>query len=424
MFWIIIGIIIAYVAFVSLKEGLVPISMCVIDMLISMSIIDMLIGMSIIAIITVIILSLSMSIIAIITVIILSLKICMNYIKNKEKRWLVFLGIITVSIMIFISALFLKELWIVMSGIAIGTFILSLVCMNYLTNKSKKEQKEISLIRNKIHEIKVKINKLKYESEQDKINNLKNEIEELIAFLRSLSKMVDEDDSLICKEIINKNIIEKLEGLKAKIKDFPSQIKELTSQEFDNKKKKSVEIIDSLRVYIDLISTPEGILLSEIDRNIDDNKKNIEKLEDGEKTEKIIELRDKIIKLRDRKIEILSKEPEGVLDKHEIRRSLTITLTIVYFMLLFFSIFSPVTTTTQFINMTDMIPGNISGDITVGDVSITADKANITLSNTTTHTAPNLQSPFIEVFTYIYLAVIAFYFGSRAIETYTAMKKK
>jgi uncharacterized protein YlxW (UPF0749 family) len=347
MFWIIIGIIIAYVAFVSLKEGLVPISMCVIDMLISMSIIDMLIGMSIIAIITVIILSLSMSIIAIITVIILSLKICMNYIKNKEKRWLVFLGIITVSIMIFISALFLKELWIVMSGIAIGTFILSLVCMNYLTNKSKKEQKEISLIRNKIHEIKVKINKLKYESEQDKINNLKNEIEELIAFLRSLSKMVDEDDSLICKEIINKNIIEKLEGLKAKIKDFPSQIKELTSQEFDNKKKKSVEIIDSLRVYIDLISTPEGILLSEIDRNIDDNKKNIEKLEDGEKTEKIIELRDKIIKLRDRKIEILSKEPEGVLDKHEIRRSLTITLTIVYFMLLFFSIFSPVTTTTQ-----------------------------------------------------------------------------
>ena len=111
-------------------------------------------------------------------------------------------------------------------------------------------------------------------------------------------------------------------------------------------------------------------------------------------------------------------------------------------MLLFFSIFSPVTTTTQFINMTGMSPenitgniiGNITGNVTVGNIDSMATKANISLSNITLsditlsskteHRDPNLESPFIEVFTYIYLAVIAFYFGSRAVETYTAMKKK
>ena len=122
MFWIIIGIIIiAYVVFVSLKEGLVPISMSTIAMLISMSTLT------------------------IITVILL-LICCI--ISNKEKRWHVFLGIITVSIMIFISARFLEELWICMSVIAIGTFILSLICMDYLTYKSKKEAKELSLTKN------------------------------------------------------------------------------------------------------------------------------------------------------------------------------------------------------------------------------------------------------------------------------------
>jgi hypothetical protein len=337
MFWIIISIIIASIAFVSLKEGFVPISMCV---------------------------------------------------------------------------------------IAIGTFIISLFWMNYLTSKSKKKGIEFFLVKKKIDKIEKGINELKPAPSGGHIpvEKLEKEIEELITLLNTLSEMVEEDDSLICKEIIDKNIIEKLTTLEKGIKDLNND-----SHQFEKKKEELLEIIESLEGYIDLISTrllPEdSLLLVEIEKNIkiiDEEIRNL-KSNDNEKIKK--EKTDKIIKLRDKKIEVLSKEPEGVLDKHEIRRSLTISLTIVYFMLLFFSIFSPVTTTTQFINMTGMSPENITGNITVGDVSFRVTEANISLSNTTTHTTTNLQSPFIEVFTYIYLAVIAFYFGSRAIETYITKKK-
>ena len=65
-------------------------------------------------------------------------------------------------------------------------------------------------------------------------------------------------------------------------------------------------------------------------------------------------------------------EPIGVLDKHEIRRSLTISITITYFLLLSMSIFG------------------------IGKLK------------------PN--SPMIDLFTTVFLVMIAFYFGSRAVE--------
>ena len=177
MFWINIGIIIAYVAFVSLKEWFVPISMCV---------------------------------------------------------------------------------------IAIGTFILSLVCMNYLTSRSKKEAKEISLIKNKIDKIEKKIKGLANKNNNTKTEELKNEIKGLIWFFKSLFQEAGEVDRLICGDIIKKlREIEKIlvEFEKLQKPNGYATIRKLTPQQFDNKKKKLVGIIDSLRVYIDLISTPDGILL-------------------------------------------------------------------------------------------------------------------------------------------------------------------
>ena len=312
--------------------------------------------------------------------------------------------------------------WISMSGIAIGTFIITLIWMNYLTSISKEEAKEIFLIKNVIDEIEEEIKELEITNvnKNSKIKKkLKVKISSLIEFSESVSKMVGKIDSLIWKDI------------KKKLEDLENEIQidgSSCPQQFKQKKDKLFEKLELLKGYIVLISTTrltsrdKLALLEEIDENIKDLK-----------NRKDEESKKEIIKLRNRKIEVLSEEPVGVLDKHEIRRSLTISLTIVYFMLLFFTIFSPVTTTTQFINMTGMSPENITGNITVGNIDSIATKVNITSSNITfsdiilsrktAHTTPNLESPFIEVFTYIYLAVIAFYFGSRVIETYITKKK-
>ena len=348
---------------------------------------------------------------------------------SKEKGGYVFLGkviSIIAAVIIVISVLpllFVPEVnttWISMSGIAIGTFIFSLICMDYLTYKSKEEAKELSLIKNIIDEIKEEIKELEIKNEtKNKIIKEKLEVKigRLIEFLELLSGMVGKIDSLICKDIINNKLKEFKNEIHKKIDDLYKSC----PQQFKQKKNELVEKLELLKGYIELISIrlpsrDKLALLEEIDKRIGEL---VELKDEKEKKEKT----DELIKLRNKKIELLSEEPVGVLDKHEIRRSLTISLTIVYFMLLFFTVFSPVTTTTQVLNTTDMIPGNITGKITVENVSIiVATEANITL-NQTTHTTPNLQSPFVELFTYVYLAVITFYFGSRVIESYIAKKK-
>ena len=78
------------------------------------------------------------------------------------------------------------------------------------------------------------------------------------------------------------------------------------------------------------------------------------------------------------RVATIQPEPVGVFDHHEIRRSLTISLTIVYFALLSLSVFK-----------SDLL---IKGN------------------------------PMVELFTWIYLAVIAFYFGSRGLEKYAEVK--
>jgi|GEM_PF-4578864 len=72
-------------------------------------------------------------------------------------------------------------------------------------------------------------------------------------------------------------------------------------------------------------------------------------------------------------------EPLEVLDRHEIRRALTISLTVVFFTLLFYSIFHK--------------------DSFIKD------------------------NPVVELFMWVYLVVIAFYFGSRALEKYGERRK-
>jgi hypothetical protein len=429
MFWLIIIIIIASIAFVSLEEGFVPISMCVLA----------------------------------ISTFIISL-VCMNYLTNKSKKEPKEISLVN-NINNSINKI--NEEISILTGEYLFRFSDIVNGNNQWRNLLKHLQKTIEPEKYKLIEDarpeadgneKIKITKNNadiatleikdgfcyfkpenegdikigvvkglniYKNENKTEEKLKEEIECLNVFLKTLSKLVGEDDSLICKAIIDKNIIKKLGKLEEGIANLNNG-----SHSCEEGMKKLVEIIESLMGYIDLISTrllpKDSLLLVEIEKNIKIIEGQIKNL--NEKKQKSIQIDEKIknktedlIKLRDKKIEVLSKEPEGVLDKHEIRRSLTISLTIVYFMLLFFSIFSPVTT--QVLNMTDMSPGKItSSDITVGDVSIMVTEANMTLI---TRTAPtNLQSPFIELFTYVYLAVIAFYFGSRAIETYKAMKSK
>lgn len=283
-----------------------------------------------------------------------------------KEQWHLRLSIITLLIIV-ISAISFKglwsvvpkvEAWISMSGIAIGTFIFSLICMDYLTYKSKKEAKETSI--NKIVKIEKEIQNICGSQCEAKKNDLLRQIR-------------------LLKESAELNSIMLLSGVKL-------------------------------------------ALFKELDKKIESINKELEGLDEKEKKEKT----DEKIELMNKKRELLSEEPVGVLDKHEIRRSLTISLTIVYFMLLFFSIFSPVTTTIQVINMTDIhsTPETITGNIIVGNVSFEVTGANITLTNTTQTTpTPNLQSPFVEIFSYVYWAVIAFYFGSRVIESYIAKKK-
>jgi len=69
-------------------------------------------------------------------------------------------------------------------------------------------------------------------------------------------------------------------------------------------------------------------------------------------------------------IALLFPEPVGVLDRHEIRRALVISLTIVYILLLFKGV------------------------------------------------------PMAEHFTWVYLTIIAFYFGSRSLEKFAEIRKK
>ncbi len=70
------------------------------------------------------------------------------------------------------------------------------------------------------------------------------------------------------------------------------------------------------------------------------------------------------------RIALIFPEPVEVLDRHEIRRALVISLTIVYMLLLF------------------------------------------------------KESPMMEYFIWVYLSVIAFYFGSRVLEKYAEIRKK
>ena len=86
------------------------------------------------------------------------------------------------------------------------------------------------------------------------------------------------------------------------------------------------------------------------------------------------QLAEKEEKLKEIKEELLSykSEPVGVLDKHEIRRSLTISITITYFLLLSLSIFG------------------------IGEL--------------------DPDSSMIDLFSKVFLVMIAFYFGSRAVE--------
>nr|QNO50978.1 hypothetical protein LCGFKGIO_00011 [Methanosarcinales archaeon ANME-1 ERB6] len=146
----------------------------------------------------------------------------------------------------------------ILSWILIGTFILSLICMNYMTCKAYQS------------------NESKGKREERIPNCLSNEIEEL---------------------------------------------KEQASQETDPVKKKELE---------------------------------------GQRTKK------------EKLYQSLLLEPVGVLDKHEIRRSLTISITITYFVLLALSIFG------------------------IGELTPDSD--------------------MIDLFTKAFLVMIAFYFGSRAVE--------
>ncbi len=97
------------------------------------------------------------------------------------------------------------------------------------------------------------------------------------------------------------------------------------------------------------------------------------------------QLAEKEEELKEIKEELLSYklEPVGVLDKHEIRRSLTISITITYFVLLSLSIFG------------------------IGELKP--------------------DSLMIDLFTKVFLVMIAFYFGSRAVEEgiklYAAIKE-
>ena len=79
------------------------------------------------------------------------------------------------------------------------------------------------------------------------------------------------------------------------------------------------------------------------------------------------------------RVATIQPEPVGVFDHHEIRRSLTISLTIVYFALLSLSVFKLDLLTIK-------------------------------------------ENPMVELFSWIYLAVIAFYFGSRGLEKYAEVK--
>ncbi len=346
--------------------------------------------------------------------------------------FLVAIAIVLILVSIYTIILLLASkgnAWIGMGGIAIGAFIISLIWMNYLTHKSKKEAKELSLAKNIIGEIEEEIKELKF-GNRNKNEKIKEErIKQLIGFLKLLSKKVEEVD---CLKDIGEAEIEELKGATC-------------DQQFKEKKKELVKKLKSLKECVDLISTklPSGdklSLLKEIEKNITDIDERLnelkEKTDDDSKKEKK-EKTDELIKLRNKKIELLSEEPVGVLDKHEIRRSLTISLTIVFFMLLFFTVLGPptTTTTTQVLNMTN-ITGNITDNIPLKGVRIMGSETNITLTNqttlisettstnqTTTPSTPNLQSPFLELFTYVYLAVITFYFGSRVLEQYIAKKK-
>ena len=73
--------------------------------------------------------------------------------------------------------------------------------------------------------------------------------------------------------------------------------------------------------------------------------------------------------------------------------------------------------------MTNVSHEGITGNIAVGNVSFNVTGANITSLSYKKEPIPNLQNPFIELFSYIYGAVIIFYFGSRTVETYLANKK-
>jgi hypothetical protein len=111
---------------------------------------------------------------------------------------------------------------------------------------------------------------------------------------------------------------------------------------------------------------------------VDERKKKIEELAknkeaDKEELKKEEEELEKL-PLADR-IASIFPEPVGVLDRHEIRRALVISLTIVYMILLF-------------------------KEASIGAGSIA------------------------EHFTWIYLSIIAFYFGSRGMEKYFELRKK
>ena len=132
----------------------------------------------------------------------------------SKEQWYLGLSIIT-PLIIVISAISFKGLWLVpkveawisMSGIAIGTFIFSLICMDYLTYKSKKEAKETSI--NKIVEIEKEIQNIC-------CSQFKAEKNELLRKIRLLKESAELNSIMLLSGVklaLFKELDKKIEGI-------------------------------------------------------------------------------------------------------------------------------------------------------------------------------------------------------------------
>ena len=219
--------------------------------------------------------------------------------------------------------------WLLFALLGIGSFICLLICMDYMTYGARKEMKD-------------KYEQLLKEKKEDE-------------YLFSIDTGLEDD--------LNKNLVsERLED-EFKTKGFP------LSKDVNVTKKKDGKwmITDKGKEETYIVEKEKGKL----------NIYKKEKQEEEGKYELFMNYV-KTLPLADR-IAIIHPEPVGVFDHHEIRRSLTISLTIVYFALLSLSVFK-------------------LEDLLIKD------------------------NPMIELFTWIYLTVIAFYFGSRGLEKYAEVK--